>query len=175
MSTKLKITIAAALIAGVAVIGIYVRSTQAKTEPEQQPKTKTTSQQAAKAAQIDSYFAERGMPLAGKGAKFIEAAEANGLDWRLLPAIAVRESSGGKQACGANVFGWASCRMTFKTIDEAIDYVAWNLGGKNPRTAAFYAGKTTAEKLNAYNPPTIVPDYTASVLAIMGTIGSGGE
>ena len=64
-------------------------------------------------ARIDRYFAERKMPLAGYGAKFIEAADQCNMDWRLLPAIAVRESSGGKQACGNNPFGWGSCRTDF--------------------------------------------------------------
>lgn len=170
MSTKLKLAIAAALITGAAVAGIYLRpDPQAKAERIEEQRQEIAA--SLKAVQIDLYFAGKGMPLAGKGAKFVEAAETSGLDWRLLPAIAVRESSGGKEACGANVFGWASCKTTFETIDEAIDYVALNLGGNNPRTAAFYGGKTTAEKLNAYNPPAIVPDYTASVLKIMAAIG----
>ena len=36
------------------------------------------------------------MPLFGMGMKMCKEAEKNELDWRLLPAIAVRESTGGK-------------------------------------------------------------------------------
>lgn len=128
------------------------------------------SLRAEKAGKIDLYFKERSMPLAGYGMKMVLAAEEHGLDWRLLPAIAVRESSGGKQACGYNPFGWASCRIDFKSYGEAIETLARNLGGKNPRTAAYYSG-STEEKLHHYN-GTVVPTYTREVLNIMENIGN---
>src|SRR3989338_4200708 len=56
-------------------------------------------ERAAKAEAIDGYFRERNMPLEGAGLKMVLAAEANGIDWRLLPAISIRESTGGKNAC----------------------------------------------------------------------------
>lgn len=113
------------------------------------------------------------MPLAGTGKEMVAAADKYGIDWRLLPAIAVRESSGGKEACGKNPFGWGSCKKgigEFKTWGEAIDKVGWNLGGWNPRTAPYYSGGTEA-KLKAYNPPSIVPEYAAQVMKIMDAIG----
>lgn len=122
-----------------------------------------------KAEKIDAYFKARSMPLAGYGAKMIASAEEHGIDWRLLPAIAIRESSGGKQACGYNPFGWASCKVSFESYDEAIEKLAYNLGGKNPRTAAYYSG-TTERKLHHYN-GTVVPTYTQEVLDIMENIG----
>jgi hypothetical protein len=115
---------------------------------------------------IDRYFAERTMPLAGYGAKFIEVADQCNMDWRLLPAIAVRESSGGKQACGNNPFGWASCRADFGSIEQAIEIVGANLCGFNPRTAGYYGGKTTIQKLQSYN-GSINPNYPDEVLRIM--------
>lgn len=122
------------------------------------------------AAQIDTYFKERGMPLEGYGRAMVLAANKHGLDWRLLPAIAVRESSGGKQMCGNNPFGWGSCKIKFKNIDTAIETIALNLGGKNPATAAYYGGTTTRGKLHQYN-GTVVPTYVDEVLAIMNTLG----
>ncbi len=122
-----------------------------------------------RAGKIDAYFKERAMPLAGFGAKMVVAAENHDIDWRLLPAIAIRESSGGKQACGYNPFGWASCKIDFKSYDEAIDTLARNLGGNNPNTAAYYSG-TTEKKLHHYN-GTVVPTYTQEVLSIMESIG----
>ena len=53
-----------------------------------------------KAEAIDTYFKDRSMPLEGTGMTFVLVAEKYGLDWRLLPAIGIRESSGGKAACG---------------------------------------------------------------------------
>lgn len=171
MSTKLKLAIAAILIGGTAIAGIQFLRPDPQTETAKTEQARQETIRGLRAAQIDLYFAGKNMPLAGYGNKFVEAAEANGIDWRLLPAIAVRESSGGLHSCGANVFGWASCKRTFGTIEEAIEYVARNLGGHNPQTAAYYGGKTTAKKLDAYNPPAIVPDYTPSVLRIMEAIG----
>src|SRR3989344_1421304 len=86
-----------------------------------------------KAAIIDEYFDDRSMPLKGHGKKFVDEAEKHNLDWRLLPALAIRESSGGKFGCDNNPFGWGSCKINFKNIDEAIEIVALNLGGANPR------------------------------------------
>jgi hypothetical protein len=128
----------------------------------------------AKADAIDAYFAEHDMPLEGTGMKMVEEAEKNGLDWRLLPAISVRESTGGKSDCKKvknNAFGWGSCHIGFKSNDEAIETVARNLGGNNPKTSMHYDNKTTKQILNAYNPPSIVRKYTEQVMTIMNNIG----
>jgi len=117
-------------------------------------------------ARIDRYFAERKMPLAGYGAKFMEAADRCDLDWRLLPAIAVRESSGGKQACGNNPFGWASCRADFESIKRAIEIVGTNLCGLNSGTEVYYKNKTTYERLWSYN-GVVNSSYPDEVLRIL--------
>ena len=67
------------------------------------------AKQKAEADAIDSYFQTHDMPLSGMGMKMVLEAEKNDLDWRLLPAIAVRESTGGKFDCKKvenNPFGW---------------------------------------------------------------------
>lgn len=128
----------------------------------------------SKADAIDAYFAERNMPLKGTGLKMVQEALVNDLDWRLLPAIAVRESTGGKFACkkvANNPFGWGSCKIGFKSIDSAIETVARNLGGNNPKTARYYRDKDTKEILRAYNPPSVVLRYAEQVMAIMDKIG----
>lgn len=130
--------------------------------------------QASRASAIDAYFKERGMPLAGHGLKMVEEAEKNGLDWRLLAAISVRESTGGKFACkkvAYSAFGWGSCKINFKSYDHGIEVVARNLGGNNPNTAYHYADKDTKAILQAYNPPSIVPRYADQVINIMNQIG----
>jgi len=124
---------------------------------------------------IDAYFTAHDMPLAGTGAKMAEEADANDLDWRLLPAISVRESTGGKDACDKvknNPFGWGSCKIGFDSINGAIETVAQNLGGNNPNTATHYDNKTTEQILHAYNPPSVVPHYAKQVMSIMNAIGS---
>jgi len=125
---------------------------------------------AEKAALIDTYFKDRSMPLEGTGMTFVLVAEKYGLDWRLLPAIGVRESSGGKAACGNNPFGWGSCKLhNFKSYEDAIESLGRNLGGANPNTARYYAGKSTKEKLYYYN-GTVIPEYPDEVIAIMKKI-----
>jgi len=129
---------------------------------------------AEKAEAIDAYFAERDMPLEGTGKKMVEEAEKNDIDWRLLPAIAVRESTGGKNDCKKvtnNAFGWGSCKIGFKSDGDAIETIAKNLGGNNLNTSHHYDNKTTKQILRAYNPPSIVPRYAEQVMAIMNTIG----
>ena len=121
------------------------------------------------ADKIDAYFAKRGMPLEGHGLKMVVEAEKNNLDWRLLPAIAVKESTGGKFACYNNPFGWGSCKIKFGNFSQAIETVAKNLGGNNPVTATYYNGTTTAEKLHHYN-GSVVPTYTGEVMEFMKLI-----
>jgi hypothetical protein len=125
------------------------------------------------ADKIDAYFAKRDMPLEGYGEKMVAEAEKNNLDWRLLPAIAIKESTGGKFACGYNPFGWGSCKIVkFKSWDAAIEAVAHNLGGNNPGTSRYYQGMSTKEKLYHYN-GSVVPTYAGEVLKFMELIEKG--
>lgn len=126
------------------------------------------------AAKIDAYFTKGKMPLAGYGMKMVLEAEKHDLDWRLIPAIAVRESTGGKYACKSvtfSAFGWGSCKINFKSYDHAIESLAEHLGGNNPRTARYYGNKTIKQILETYNPPSVVPTYAKEVMALMDKIG----
>jgi hypothetical protein len=89
------------------------------------------------------------------------------------PAIAVRESTGGKYACKSvsySAFGWGSCKISFKSYDHAIEVMATNLGGNNPKTARYYDNKSVKDILETYNPPSVVPTYAKEVMAIMDKI-----
>lgn len=126
-----------------------------------------------KAAKIDAYYKKYGMPLAGYGMKMVIEAEKHDIDWRLIPAISIRESTGGIHQCKSvtySPFGFGSCKINFKSYDHAIEIVATNLGGNNPRTARAYAGKTTKGILQAYNPPSIVANYAYEVMDLMDKI-----
>jgi hypothetical protein len=128
-----------------------------------------------KAEAIDSFFKSRSMPLAGTGMTFVLVAEKYGIDYRLLPAISVRESSGGKAACGHNPFGWGSCKMhNFDSYEDSIEALGKNLGGANPNTARYYAGNSTKQKLYYYN-GTVVPEYPDEVIAIMNMIETSSD
>ena len=142
--------------------------------------SQTISEQAAlaeirkeRADAIDAYYAKYDMPLEGYGMKMVLEAEKNDIDWRLLPAISIRESTGGKKKCTSvknSHFGFGSCKISFESTDKEIEIVARNLGGNNPKTAHHYDGKTTEGILKAYNPPSVVAKYSNQVMAIMEKI-----
>jgi len=122
------------------------------------------------AKKIDAYFKDRNMPLEGYGEVFVREARKNNLDPFLVAAISVRESTGGRHACKSvthSFLGWGSCKINFNSPEEAIEIVSWNLGGNNPRTASFYAEKSTKAILQTYNPPSIVAEYAYEVMDIM--------
>jgi hypothetical protein len=96
---------------------------------------------------------------------FIAEADAHGLDWRLLPSLALLESGGGRVAKGNNIFGWANGKSTFTSIGEAIHHVARAL-----TLGQAYRGKDLDGKLAAYNQGT---DYAAMVRDIMNQISPG--
>ncbi|MDQ5957424.1 MAG: hypothetical protein QG614_399 [Patescibacteria group bacterium] len=151
---------------------IDITSTTSATDIIDQNKVEISieDERQVKADKIAKYYGDRSMPLSDKAMDFVLAAEKYDLDWRLLPAIAVRESSGGKNACYNNPFGWGSCKIKFSSHEEAIETLAKNLGGANPRTAYYYKDKTTLEKLYYYN-GTVVPTYPKEVVKIMDRIG----
>ena len=123
------------------------------------------------AVKIDSYFASFGSPLAGYGKKFVAEAEKNDIPWNLLASIAMQESTAGLHGCdNNNDFGWGSCAIGFKSVDDAIETISKNLGGNNPNTAHFYADKTVEQMLTAYNPPKFAKLYVKKVKAIMKAI-----
>lgn len=122
------------------------------------------------AEKIDAYFRDRGMPLAGYGAKLVAEAEKNGLEWTVVAAIGVRESTGGKFACKNpkapnNAFGYGSCAFGFESTDYAIEKVARTLGGNSPATAHHYDGDLR-ERLDIYN-GYAVASYADDIFGIM--------
>ena len=128
----------------------------------------------AQAKAIDAYYKKYDMPLYGMGMKMAIEARKNDIDYRLIPAISVIESTGNINGCKKathSFLGWGSCKINFKSDAEAIEIVAHNLGGNNPNTARHYANKNTKEILLKYNPPSIVPDYAPRVMKVMDSIG----
>lgn len=131
---------------------------------------------AERAAKIDAFYIAKGdLPLAGHGLAFVQAADKYGIDWRLVPAIGFNESTGGKFACKKvkySAFGWGSCKINFSSYEESIDVITKNLGGHNPNTARYYAGKTTKEIIDVYNPDHIRPNYDKLIFKAMDQIAS---
>lgn len=129
-----------------------------------------------RAEKIDALLAKYNSPLVGYGRKFVDEAEKNGIDWRLVVSISGIESTFARHSCkkATNSFlGYGSCKMNFRSADEAIEKVSASLGGNNPNTAHHYDGKTTAQILRKYN--SVIPTYPQKVMKIMNMIDSTEE
>ncbi len=121
-----------------------------------------------RAEAIDAFFASRNAPLEGYGMKFVEEAEKNDLDWRLLAAISVIESNAGKQACKKadnSVLGYGSCKMDFTSIDHSIELVSRRIGGDSKY---YHKDMTIPEILRKYN--SVIPTYVQKVTGVMKMI-----
>jgi hypothetical protein len=93
---------------------------------------------------------------------YLREADKNSIDYRLLPAISVRESTCGRHAKLNNHWGWDSARTGFASVREGIRNVARTLAlGRN------YRDKTIDGKLKTYNPN---PKYAAQVMHLMDEI-----
>lgn len=70
-----------------------------------------------------------GSPLADKADYLVESSYNHGLDYRLVAAISIVESGGGKKTCNSyNAWGWGGQRCyKFNSWEEGIDTVSQNL------------------------------------------------
>tara|TARA_B100001179_G_C18603238_1_gene411913 strand:- start:1262 stop:1882 length:621 start_codon:yes stop_codon:yes gene_type:complete len=128
---------------------------------------------AAQAEKIRAYYARHNLPLQHEAEHFVDAAEEYDIDWRLVAAIGMIESTGGKFACQTadySAFGWGSCKIDFDSYEESIHVISMNLAGHNPKTASFYKDKDLRGILESYNPPHIVADYADKVMREMDKI-----
>jgi hypothetical protein len=86
-----------------------------------------------------------GTPLEAEALVLVQAADRAGIDWRLLPAIAIKESGGGARPCGYNAWGYDACQgPTFGSWAEGAAVVAATLA------APPYAGEDTASALSIW-------------------------
>ncbi len=94
--------------------------------------------------------------------EYLRAADSHALDYRLLPAISLVESTCGAFERMNNRWGWDSVQSGFSSVPAGIDYITEQLA-ENPR----YKGKTVKEKLFTYNP---YPQYVRQVVRLMHEI-----
>ncbi len=111
---------------------------------------------------LRNFFLAQRSPLAKHAEVFLGASEKHGLDWRLLPSLAMVETGGVSR--NNNVFGWGNGRVQFSSISESIHLIAERLTNALP-----YRNKTTEGKLRAYNP--VNKSYATHVQGIMSSIG----
>ncbi len=112
---------------------------------------------------LREFFLKYDSPVHYLAQEFLEAADENALDWRLLPTIAIVESGGGREYRKNNIFGWDSCRRGFPSIREGIHTVASRLANSK-----LYRNKDLEGILRTYNTSE---EYSYKVLTLMETLG----
>lgn len=96
---------------------------------------------------LQKFFRDADCPAQQYSEAFLETADANDLDWRLLPSISFIESTGGKAAKNNNLFGWKSGRAAFDSPVAGINVVGYRLAH-----SSLYRDKDVDEILATYNP-----------------------
>jgi len=113
---------------------------------------------------IRKYLSKRGAPLAANAQDFVEAAQKYGIDYRLVAAISIIESSGGLHNFKPyNAWGWGS--YSFKNFKEGIYTVSKGLGGYYSR------GLDTPKEISVYYCPPSASSWASKVSYVMNQIG----
>ncbi len=111
----------------------------------------------ARAKIIEDFFTFYGSELGQYSGFFIEISDQYKLDWKLLPAIAMQESNGGKKVIkdSFNPFGfgiYGSQVIKFSSWEEGIEKV-----GRSLREDYLDQGLTTPEEIMVkYTPPSLL-------------------
>ncbi len=147
-------------------------------KPKPSPKPASVATPAPDKAKLEAFLIRVGGDPA-QADEYLTAAQASGIDWRLLPAIAQQESQSGKQYPKStnNLWGYGCAKgipcyissngsnlEIFTSIADGIDKVSDALAN-----ARYYTGKTTYNKLAAYNGN---PGYPERIIAIMKSIAN---
>jgi hypothetical protein len=117
---------------------------------------------------LEDYLKKYDSPLAEYANEFVEAADAYGLDWRLLVAITGVESTYGKfiPKNSYNAYGWANGAYYFESWPDSIWHVSQALKEKY-----IDRGADTIYKIGRiYAPPS--PFWAGKVIRLMAEIDS---
>ncbi len=118
---------------------------------------------AERAQKLEAFFEAHGCPRPFHARDYVDAADRYGVDYRILPAVSVRESTCGWYARRNNRWGWASMRVGFRSVERGIHYITRQLA-----FGRYYRGKDVEGKLRAYNPGH--PRYVREVKQLMDEI-----
>jgi hypothetical protein len=106
------------------------------------------------------YFQACACPAARWANTFIQEADRQGLDWRLVAIISMIESTGGKHYKNRNILGWKSALQRFRSEQAGIAYVSDRLSH-----SPYYTGKSLVQMLRTYNSER--RNYVALVTGVM--------
>jgi hypothetical protein len=101
---------------------------------------------------LKTFFASYGCPTPQHALDYVRAADLFQIDYRVLPAISLLESTCGVNARWNNRWGWNKTLGAFDSIPEGIAFITSQLAEGNP-----YRDKTLEQKLFTYNPERSYP------------------
>lgn len=111
---------------------------------------------------LEMFFQSLGCPAPYHVKEYVGAADTYAIDYRLLPAISVLESTCGIYQRQNNRWGWASARKGFASFRAGLEYIAHQLAD-----GRYYKNKSLAEKVRMYNPN---PQYARQLEKLMRKI-----
>ena len=112
-------------------------------------------------ARLEKFFQSYHCPEPLHTSDYVRAADSYGLDYRLLPAVSIRETLCGKAANHQHNH-WGYHHQSFPSIEGGIEFLAQRLT-QHP----LYRGKTLERLLLTYNP---LPAYPEEIKRIMQRI-----
>ena len=127
------------------------------------PTSQATPSEDPRLVRLQEFFESNACPARRFAEDFIEAADNNDLDWRLLPSISYLESGGGKAYRNNNILGWSNGNHRFQSVRAGIHAVAERLA-----TSPLYRDKSIDEILRTFNPEH--QDYVTRVKTVMRQI-----
>lgn len=157
MKKTILILLAILAIAGITATIIYEKNrtpkipkgneaTQQQTAPTPTPEPDPRIEIVAERLQ------EEGSPLTDKASVFVNCGSDNGVDPYLLVGITAIESTFGKNACGGNAWGWASCKVRHSSLEAGCQSVAEGIATASPYARYRQTGRI-ADLANSYCPP----------------------
>jgi hypothetical protein len=106
-----------------------------------------------RSAHLEVFFERYRCPSPLYVSDYLRIADEYDLDYRLLPAISIRETQCGVHGKGNNWLGFHPDAVTFPTPLAGIEFVGHRIA-EHP----YYRGKTLYQKLFMYNPYRTYPD-----------------
>jgi hypothetical protein len=155
---------ALAIVASVAGILLFA-STVADATVDTRPALAAAIQRSRidpRVARLKTFFRLYNCPAPDYVSEYLRIADQNDLDYRLLPAISIRETQCGLHEKGNNWLGFHPDEVTFPSPLAGIEFI-----GRRLAEHPFYKGKSLEKKLFMYNP---YPKYPGEVLWIMRQI-----
>jgi len=123
----------------------------------------STGEPVNRAQKLEAFFEAHGCPQPFHAQDYVDAADRYGIDYRILPAVSVRESTCGLYARRNNRWGWGSMRVGFRSVERGIHYITRELA-----FGRYYRDKDVDAKLRTYNP--VNPQYVREVRQLMEEI-----